>query len=150
MNSHDMKHTRHSIMLGIVAALSVAGHVHADPPLVPPDLTKGETTGVDRNGTYNLGATGMRGWIYTRPDNYHDSEHGRTTTRSRQILVTHIGKKSPADGVLQVDDVILGVAGKPFTDDARKCLAQAIQEAEKESQGGILQITPCARANPRR
>ena len=29
----------------------------------PPDLTKGETTGVDRAGTYNLGATGLRGWM---------------------------------------------------------------------------------------
>ncbi|MHB8974719.1 MAG: hypothetical protein ACYC3X_30145 [Pirellulaceae bacterium] len=30
----------------------------------PPDLTKGETSGVDRARTYNLGATGLRGWIY--------------------------------------------------------------------------------------
>ena len=42
---------------------------------------------------------------------------------------------------MQVDDVILGVGGKPFTDDARKSIAVAIQEAEKEANGGILKLT---------
>ena len=78
----------------------------------PPDLTKGETNGVDRTRTYNLGATGLRGWIYTKPANFFESCQGRTTTASRQILVTHVGAKSPADGVMQVDDVILGAGGK--------------------------------------
>lgn len=55
--------------------------------------------------------------------------------------MTHVGAKSPADGVLQVDDVILGVGGKPFGDDARKTFAVAIQDAEKESNGGILKLT---------
>ena len=129
-------------LLGILAALAVSGGVRAEePPLVPPDLTKGETTGVDRNGTYNLGATGLRGWIYTRPDNYLDSEHGRTTTRSRQILVTHVGKNSPAYGVMEVNDVIVGVGGKPFAFDARQSLAKAIQDAEKTANGGILKLT---------
>ncbi|MEI6676354.1 MAG: DUF6288 domain-containing protein [Verrucomicrobiota bacterium] len=126
------------MMLAVVASQSAAA---ADPPLVPPDLTKGETAGVDRNGTYNLGATGLRGWIHTRPDNYLDSEHGRTTTHSRQILVTHVGAKSPADGVMQVDDVIVGVGGKPFTFDARQGLAKAIQDAEKTENGGVLKLT---------
>ncbi len=107
----------------------------------PPDLTKGETTGVNRNGTYNLGATGLRGWIYLKPATHFDGLQGRTTAASRQILVTHVGAKSPADGVLKVDDVILGVGGKLFTDDARRSIAAAIQEAEKESNNGILKLT---------
>ena len=49
-----------------------------------------------------------------------------------ELLDTHVGDKSPADGVMKVDDVILGIDGQPFTDDARKSLAKAIQEAEKE------------------
>ena len=105
----------------------------------PPDLKVSNT--VDRKLTYNLGATGLRGWIYTKPAAYLDSVQGRTTTASRQILVTHVGAKSPADGVMQVNDVILGAGGKPFTDDARKSLAVAIQEAEKEPNGGILKLT---------
>ncbi|MEI8373079.1 MAG: DUF6288 domain-containing protein [Planctomycetota bacterium] len=108
---------------------------------IPPDLTKGETNGVDRSGTYNLGATGLRGWIYTKPANYLDSLQGRTTLASRQILVTHVGEKSPADGVMQVDDVILGTGGKLFSDDARKSIAAAIQEAEKDANQGILKLT---------
>ena len=107
----------------------------------PPDLTKGETTGVDRKGPYNLGPTGLRGWIYLKPATHFDGLQGRTTAPSRQILVTHVGAKSPAEGVMQVDDVILGVGGKLFTDDARRSIAAAIQEAEKESNKGVLWLT---------
>ena len=107
----------------------------------PPDLTRGSTSGVDRERTYNLGSTGLRGWIHTKPANYLDSLQGRTTAASRQILVTHVGKKSPADGVMQVDDVILGVDGKAFSDDARKTFARAIQQAEKDANKGILKLT---------
>jgi hypothetical protein len=107
----------------------------------PPDLTKGETTGVDRKGTYNLGSTGLRGWIYLKPATHFDGLQGRTTAPSRQILVTHVGAKSPADGVMRVDDVIVGAGGKLFTDDARRSIAAAIQEAEKETNKGILKLS---------
>ncbi len=105
----------------------------------PPDLTNNQK--VDRKLTYNLGATGMRGWIYTKAASNLDSQQGRTTTAARQILVTHVGKDSPADGVVDVDDVILGVDGNPFDDDARKQLAWAIQQAETETVGGVLKLT---------
>ncbi len=108
----------------------------AEPPKTPPDLTR--DSAVDRKLTYNLGATGLRGWIYTKPANYLDSLQGRTTAASRQILVTHVGAKSPADGVVNVDDVILGVGGRPFSEDARKSFAGAIQLAE---QTGSLKMT---------
>ena len=91
--------------------------------------------------TYNLGATGLRGWIFTKPADNLDAAQGRTTLASRQILVTHVGAASPADGVVKVDDVILGVDGKPFSDDARKSIALAIQEAETEAKGGVLKLT---------
>ncbi len=131
----------HGLGMFIVAMTLAATATAAQPPPTPPDLVKGETTGVDRKGTYNLGATGMRGWIYTKPPTYLDSLQGRTTAVSRQILVTHVGAKSPADGVMQVDDVILGIGGSMFTDDARKSIAAAIQEAEKEANGGLLKLT---------
>jgi len=108
-------------------------------PQVAPDLTKDQS--VDRKGTYNLGPTGLRGWIFLKPASHFDGLLGRTTEPSRQILVTHVGKNSPADGVVKVNDVILGVGGKTFTDDARKSIAVAIQEAEKEENGGILKLT---------
>jgi hypothetical protein len=123
----------------IATALAIGTAVAAEPPPTPPDLTQPNT--VDCKLTYNLGATGLRGWIYTKPANFFESCQGRTTTASRQILVTHVGAKSPADGVMAVDDVILGAGGKPFTDDARKSIAMAIQEAEKQANGGILKLT---------
>ena len=104
-----------------------------------PDLTK-DSQSVDRKLTYNLGATGLRGWIYTKAANNLDAAQGRTTLASRQILVTHVGAASPADGVVLVDDVILGVDGKPFGDDARKSIALAIQEAETKARGGLLKL----------
>ncbi|MCX6928595.1 MAG: DUF6288 domain-containing protein, partial [Verrucomicrobia bacterium] len=106
-----------------------------------PDLTKGERKGVDRSQTWNLGPTGLRGWIYTHPAAYLDSVQGRITAASRQILVTDVGRNTPAEGVLQVDDVILGVRGRLFSDDARKSLGAAIGEAEKDANQGILKLT---------
>ena len=106
--------------IGLLAALAMG----LTSPLFSqvPDLTK-DTQSVDRKLTYNLGATGLRGWIYTKAANNLDAAQGRTTLASRQILVTHVGAASPADGVVMVDDVILGVDGKPFGDDARKSIA---------------------------
>jgi HEAT repeat protein len=105
-----------------------------------PDLTKDAQT-VNRKETYNLGATGLRGWIYTKAANNLDAAQGRTTLASRQILVTHVGTASPADGVVEVDDVILGVDGKTFSDDARKSIALAIQQAETKARDGMLKLT---------
>jgi hypothetical protein len=108
----------------------------------PPDLTApGAIGAVDRKLTYNLGATGLRGWIHHKPATHFDGLQGRTTAASRQILVTHVGQESPADGVLEVDDVILGTGGEPFTDDARKSFALAIRDAEQEENGGVLRLS---------
>jgi hypothetical protein len=118
----------------MIMAVLTAGSLLANPP----DLTKSNT--VDRTGTYNLGSTGLRGWIYTRAANNLDAAQGRTTTLSRQILVTHVGTNSPASGVIKVNDVILGVGDKPFSDDARRTFGQAITEAEKSENKGVLKL----------
>ncbi|MHC5054183.1 MAG: DUF6288 domain-containing protein [Planctomycetota bacterium] len=62
------------------------------------------------------------------------------TRKARQILVTAVDKGSPADGVLEVGDVILGTFGKPFDEDARKGLGRAIGEAETERCRGVLPL----------
>ncbi len=140
-----IKHTSIRITPSRLASLlavfaTVLGHqALAAPPPVPPDLTQSNT--VDRTLTYNLGPTGLRGWIHTKPATFLDSVQGRTTTASRQILVTHVGAKSPAEGVMHVGDVILGAGGKLFAADARKSIALAIQEAEQEAHGGLLKLT---------
>ena len=133
-----MKRQMSSWMLSGVMCVVLVGPLGAAPK-ESVDLTK--TREVDRELTYNLGATGLRGWIETRPETYLDSLQGRTTARSRQILVTHVGKGTPAEGVLRVDDVILGTGGKRFEDDARKSFARAIQAAEAGEGGGAMELT---------
>jgi len=137
-----MKSPNRPLVWTLATLLTMTGAAIGAPPVAaPPDLTQNQK--VDHKLTYNLGATGMRGWIYTLPVRQFDLERlqGRTTLPSRQILVTHVGKNSPADGVMQVDDVILGTGGKPFSDDARKSIAYAIQDAEKETSNGVLKLT---------
>ncbi len=91
-----------------------------------PDFTKGDKPGEAHDWT--LGPTGARGWIHTASG--HSAE-------ARQILVTAVAKGSPADGVLNTGDVILGVDGKNFSGDARIQFANAIMMAE---QGGVLRL----------
>jgi hypothetical protein len=98
----------------------------ADTPPAP-DFTKGDKSGEGHDWT--LGPTGARGWIYTANGHSH---------AARQILVTEVATGSPADGVLAKDDVILGVEGKNFADDARVVFAKAIAAAE--SSKGVLQL----------
>ena len=124
----------HIASLITVMAVLATGQLFA----APPDLT--QSNKIDRSLTYNLGATGLRGWIYTRAASNLDASQGRTTTASRQILVTHVGTNSPASGVMEVNDVILGVNGKPFDDDARKTLGKEITEAEKTENRGVLKL----------
>jgi len=130
-----MKTSVKSITLLSAMFLGVASPLSAQAP----DLTK-DVSSVDRKLTYNLGATGLRGWIFTKAADNPDAEQGRTTLASRQSLVTHVGAGSPAEGVVKVDDVIIGVDGRPFTDDARKSIALAIQEAETEAKDGVLKL----------
>jgi hypothetical protein len=129
-----MKSTSKHAASSIIMAVLTAGSLLANPP----DLTKSNT--VDRTGTYNLGPTGLRGWIYTKPANNLDASQGRTTLASRQILVTHVGTNSPASDVIKVNDVVLGVGGTPFSDDARKSFGKAITEAEKSENKGVLKL----------
>ena len=85
-----------------------------------PDFTQGGNR--DRSHDWTLGPTGARGWIYA----------WKHTADARQILITKVAKGSPAEGVLEVDDVILGVEGKPFDDDARIQFARAVMRAEPD------------------
>jgi len=113
----------------LASAISLLGGTLAFAAAAPPDLTKATPARTDNS--YNLGPTGALGWMYV--------EAGMTV-KSRQILITAVEKGSPADGVLEVGDVILGVFGKPFTEDARRSFGRAIGEAETEKGKGLLPL----------
>ena len=113
-------------LLGLMVVVPSA-HAAESPPV--PDFTKGDKPGEEHDWT--LGPTGARGWIHTA------NGHSRA---ARQILVTEVAAGSPADGVLVPGDVIVGVEGKAFADDARVQFARAITAAESESGGGRLPL----------
>lgn len=86
-----------------------------------PDFTQGAAIPDGATHDWNLGPTGLRGWMYT---------NRMETSEARQIYVTEVDSGSPADGKFEKGDVILGVAGKRFQYDPRTELGQAIREAE--------------------
>ncbi len=106
----------------LVASFSPAVVAAKSEAAAPPDFTTGAKPGEAHDWT--LGPTGARGWIFTA--NGHSRE-------ARQIWVTAVAVGSPADGTLSVGDVILGVEGKRFVDDARVAFAKAITAAEAAS-----------------
>lgn len=86
-----------------------------------PDFTKGEPLPEKAVNHWTLGATGAEGWMYCTK--LH-------TRLARQIYVTKVAEGSPADGHLQVGDVLLGVGGTPFAYDPREEMGRALTAAE--------------------
>ena len=97
-----------------------------------PDLTKGEAVPAGAKHDWNLGATGARGWMFCDK---------MVTSDARQIAITKVETGSPADGVLAVGDVLLGVGEKAFSYDPRTELGKALSTAESDAGGGKLTLT---------
>jgi hypothetical protein len=117
-------------VLSALLTTSSRTFVSAAPPKPPvPDLTTGGQP--DDKHDWTLGPTGARGWIWAWK---------LETTDARQILVTKVDEGSPADGRLEVGDVILGINRRPFDQDARIAFGNAITEAEKQENGGRLSL----------
>ena len=134
-----------SISLTLLSAL-FPSLLAAAPKAAAPDLTvPGATATIDKESwkwTYNLGPTGMRGWIY-HAWSVTAEQDATTGFAPYQILVTTVADKTPAAGVLATDDVILGASAGSgavplFPGDARKSLGTAIGAAEAGK--GILKL----------
>ena len=124
-----MKSTIHS--LAVIAAFAMSGPVFgAEMP--SPDFTQGDKIPEKAKHDWNLGATGLRGWMFFDK---------LVTSDARQIAITQVAKGSPADGVVAVGDVILGVGGKPFSYDPRTEMGKALTLAESEAGQGKLSLT---------
>ncbi len=115
------------VLAAVVLGSAAPAYARGAKPI--PDFTKGGEK--DKAHDWTLGPTGARGWIWGR---------NLETTKARQILVTKVAGGSPADGILREGDVILGVDGNLFSDDARKVFARAITEAEKRENMGSLDL----------
>lgn len=117
------------LALSLLAAIPTL----AQRPVPPiPDFTKGGTIPTEAPHDWNLGATGLRGWMFT---------HEMETSKARQIAVTQVAPKSPADGIVEPGDVILGVSGQAFSYDPRTEFGKALTAAETEKGAGKLAIT---------
>ncbi len=92
--------------------------------MLNPDFTKGDPIPKGANHDWNLGATGARGWMFSQ---------ALSTTSARQIRITKVEKGTPADGVIKVGDVILGISGKPFSYDPRTEFGKALSLAEAKT-----------------
>jgi hypothetical protein len=137
MRRFDM--TLRSLSVTPLAAATLLSLLAAPPVLaaaqkatVNPDFTQGGEISKGSDHDWTLGATGARGWMYSEK---------LCTTDARQIAITEVDKGSPADGLLQKGDVILGVGGKPFSFDPRTEMGRALTAAESETGGGNLSLT---------
>jgi len=128
-----VKHLLQTITLAafflLPASLVAAGRSRE---LKIPDFTRGDKIPEGAKHDWNLGATGLRGWIFCDQ---------LVTSDARQIAITQVEKGSPAEGVLAVGDVILGAGGKPFSHDPRTELGKALTLAESEAGQGQLTLT---------
>ena len=126
----------HSLTSFVAAALLAVPHgVFAAAPKgrpAIPDFTRNEPIPAGAKHDWNLGPTGLRGWMYC---------DRMVTTEARQISVTQVEKGSPAEGAFLVGDVLLGVGGKSFSRDPRTEFGRAITAAETEAGGGHLTVT---------
>lgn len=120
------------ILAALLAAALPALAASKAQTLTIPDLTAGDTIPTSGRHDWNLGATGARGWIFC---------DRMVTTDARQIAITKVETGSPADGILAVGDVLLGVGGKPFSYDPRTELGKALTAAESDEGGGKLSLT---------
>jgi Family of unknown function (DUF6288)/PA14 domain/Bacterial Ig domain len=137
------------VLRALIVSLALVTGLQA----APPDLTSAGAIAALKAGTlanaypgfgetYNLGATGLRGWIYlsTGWGTTHGAD-GTMSGESRQILVTVA--EAPGNAVLAVDDVILGAMAASsgtvptFSSDARKAFGAAIGDAEKTGAGTL-------------
>jgi hypothetical protein len=127
---YTSKRQRVPAFVGLFAAVLLSLPTLAN-QATPPDLTAGGERPAEAKHDWNLGATGARGWMHS---------HRMHTTAARQILVTQVAEDSPADGKLQVGDVILGVNGKPFESDPRVVFSEALTQAETQAGKGLLRL----------
>jgi HEAT repeat protein len=110
-----MSHQYISFILSLLASASLLS-VAAE-PASQPDFTKGGKIPENAKHDWNLGSTGLR-----------------------QVSVTEVAVGSPAEGKFVIGDVILGIAGKPFSQDPRVEIGKALTAAESDTGKGKLSL----------
>jgi hypothetical protein len=117
-----------AVVLLLAAALPAPALAQRDKPAVP-DLTAGGQP--DGKHDWNLGPTGLRGWMWGWK---------LETLDARQVLVTEVAEDSPAARWFEPGDVLLGVGRGRFEEDPRAALGRAVTAAEAGEGGGRLRL----------
>lgn len=126
-----MEPIKHTLTIALIVLMLGEPIVAAPRSTVPnPDFTKGDPIPEGAAHDWTLGATGTRGWMHS---------YRLETSQARQVAVTKVALGSPASGVLKPGDVILGVAGRPFSYDPRQEIGKALTSAE--ATDGKLALT---------
>ncbi|MFZ9854935.1 MAG: DUF6288 domain-containing protein [Limisphaerales bacterium] len=120
------------LLLALLAAPASARAAARSQPLAVPDLTQGDALPKGSRHDWNLGPTGLRGWMFCDQ---------LVTTDARQIAVTEVAKGSPAEGLFLVGDVLLGVDGRRFSQDPRTEFGRAVTRAESAAGDGRMTLT---------
>ena len=124
------------IFIGLLLQVCTSANGAKDPPISGKiyDFTAGDTLPQGASHDWTLGPTGVRGWCQVGKGIASEGN----TKPSRQILITSVTKGSPADGVLEKGDVILGIGEESFDRDARITFAKALSEAQ--AADGVLRL----------
>ena len=120
------------VCASLIALSSLVFAAGGGKTIAMPDFTQGGVIPAEAPKDWNLGPTGLRGWMFS---------DRMVTTDARQISITKVDAGSPADGVIAVGDVLLGVGGKPFSYDTRTEMGKAVTAAESKAGGGNLAMT---------
>lgn len=121
---------RRCLAIALCLCLASVGVATAQAAPKVPDYTAGDTPPADGPHDWTLGPTGARGYFFV---------HRNATAYARQCYISKVDPGSPADGILQPGDVIIGITNREFDDDARITLARAIQQAQAQ-RGGKLRL----------
>ncbi|MBK1831038.1 PDZ domain-containing protein [Verrucomicrobiaceae bacterium R5-34] len=99
------------------------------------DFTAGDKLPRGASHDWTLGPTGARGWCQIGKGLASEGN----TRPSRQILITQVSSGTPASGVLQKGDVIVGIGDQAFSSDARIAFAKALGTAQAADGQLVLQ-----------
>ena len=124
-------HRAAGLSLALAMALSCLTAAAQNGEAKVPDFTRGATIPDRAKHDWNLGPTGLRGWMHCDQ---------MVTSDARQVLITRVDPGSPADGLLKVGDVLLGVGGQRFSYDPRTELGKAVTAAESDPGKGRLSL----------
>jgi hypothetical protein len=141
MGPNTRSHLLATTLLMAAGALMPAAHLMAAPP-VPPNLTQGAA--VDRKLTYNLGSTGLRGWISNKNATYYgNSRYSGLSPAATYVLTYALPLKKLLITGKTANQVIrkMDAAASPALPDILKAVAKTEEPLQPINWADAIQLT---------